>query len=408
MNKNILSLALAGACAIPAFASTTVDLYIYRVGSNSGTDTLANTGNEAWIDVWSTNGTTYSYKNSINTGIFASGTATSEGLINFNPANALQLNDPTGATYLDGKYLAFTGYKSKHTTSLANSTGSTINRSVGVLDITTNTITRTHFSDFSSGNNPRSAIPNDTGSKLWMDGGAGSARYATVNDGASNQTSIQLSTTTTNLRQIEIVRDSSLPPEQLYTTSASGSTRVATVGTGVPTTSGQTIANLPGINTTNTSTSPYGVFFADLSSTVAGVDTLYVADDSASGGIQKYTLTGSAWVLTGTVSATSVRGLTGYVDSDGVRLFGTTGGSTASGGGSGTVYSFLDTTGYNGTITGTASTLFTQAALQTALGGAGDHYAFRGPEVAIPEASTFALLAGLGALTVAFVRRKQS
>jgi hypothetical protein len=239
-----------------------------------------------------------------------------------------------------------------------------------------------------------------------MDGGAGSARYATVNDGASNQTSIQLSTTTTNLRQIEIVRDSSLPPEQLYTTSASGSTRVATVGTGVPTTSGQTIANLPGINTTNTSTSPYGVFFADLSSTVAGVDTLYVADDSASGGIQKYTLTGSAWVLTGTVSATSVRGLTGYVDSDGVRLFGTTGGSTATGGGK--VYSFLDNTGYNVSISGAAPTLFTQDALQAALGGTNNHYAFRGPEVAIPEASTFALLAGLGALTVAFVRRKQS
>jgi hypothetical protein len=232
-----------------------------------------------------------------------------------------------------------------------------------------------------------------------MDGGAGSARYATVNNGATNQTSTQLSTAPTNLRQIEIVSDS--VGTQLYTTSGSGTTRVATVATGVPTTSGQTITNLPGFSSTG---SPYGVFFADLSSAVAGVDTLYVADDAA--GIQKYTLTSGAWVLTGTATASTVRGLTGYVDSDGVRLFGTTGGSTSTGGG--TVYSFLDNTGYNGTITGAAPTLFTQAALQTALGGTSDHYAFRGPEVAIPEASTFALLAGLGALTVAFVRRKQS
>ena len=36
-------------------------------------------------------------------------------------------------------------------------------------------------------------------------------------------------------------------------------------------------------------------------------DTLYVADDSAGGGIQKWSLVSGAWVLNGTITGTTVR-----------------------------------------------------------------------------------------------------
>src|SRR5262249_53369452 len=53
-------------------------------------------------------------------------------------------------------------------------------------------------------------------------------------------------------------------------------------------------------------------------------------------------------------------GLTGQVVGSNVILYGTTGGSAAAGGG--TLYTFTDTTGYNGTISGTANNIATAAA----------------------------------------------
>src|SRR6185503_5397964 len=84
---------------------------------------------------------------------------------------------------------------------------------------------------------------------------------------------------------------------QLYVSSSSSTIRVATVGTGLPTTSGQTITNLPGFPTTG---SPYAYFFADLTAAVTGVDTLYVASDDAAA-LTKYSLVGGSWVTHGTV-----------------------------------------------------------------------------------------------------------
>ena len=57
--------------------------------------------------------------------------------------------------------------------------------------------------------------------------------------------------------------------KQLYNSDSSGSTiRIGTVGTGLPTTSGQTITNLQGIPAA--SGSPYAFFLADLSAAVDG------------------------------------------------------------------------------------------------------------------------------------------
>src|SRR5262249_45589087 len=146
--------------------------------------------------------------------------------------------------------------------------------------------------------------------------------------------------TVTNTRVPEIFSG------QLYESDSSGSTvRLGTVGTGLPTTSGQTITSLPGFPTSTGSA--YGYYFADLSSSVSGYDTLYVADDAA--GIQKYSLVSGSWTLNGTIgsSTNAVRGLTGFVSGGNVTLFATTGGGAAAGGG--TLYSVTDSAGYNAT-----------------------------------------------------------
>src|SRR5262249_12590729 len=118
------------------------------------------------------------------------------------------------------------------------------------------------------------------------------------------------------------------------------------------------ITGLPGIPTSG---SHYNFFFADLDAGVAGVDTLYLAEDTASGGqIQKYSLVGGTWTAKGAIAASAVRGLTGTVAGTTVTLYGTTGGGNATGGGS--LYKLTDASGYNATITGTLTTIASAAA----------------------------------------------
>src|SRR6185437_1299855 len=91
-------------------------------------------------------------------------------------------------------------------------------------------------------------------------------------------------------------------------------------------------------------------------------DTVYVADDStqaAGGGLQKYSLNGSGnWVASGTVgvgaTSLSLRGVTGTV-SGGVATLYAVGSSTSLG----TLYSFVDSTGQGGTISGSLTQIAT-------------------------------------------------
>src|SRR5262249_52599733 len=194
------------------------------------------------------------------------------------------------------------------------------------------------------------SVVSTNGTDIWVDGAAGGIRYTTL--GAT--TSTQLSSTVTNLRQTNIFAG------QLYVSDASGTAvRLGTVGTGLPTTSGQTITNLPGFPTSTGS--PYAFFFADLSAAVSGVDTLYVADDGA--GLQKYSLGSGNWTANGTVGAAAdaYRGLTASVSGTTVTLYAVRkGGSTATGGGE--FVSLVDSSGYNGAFSGTPTLLSTAAA----------------------------------------------
>jgi len=252
----------------------------------------------------------------------ASGTASSEGLL---------------STSADGRYLIVPGYgASVGMAGVASTTSATVPRVIGRVDAAGTVDTTTALGDASTGNNARSAASAD-GINFYFTGGAGGVRFATL----GSTTSVQLSTSPTNLRQAGIFGG------QLYASTGSGSTvRLGTVGTGTPTTPGQTISNIPGFPLTG---SPYAYFFADLDGTV-GVDTLYVADDAA--GIQKYVLIGGAWTARGTsgVAADGYRGLTGVVDGGTVNLYATTASK---------LVGLSDASGFGGPLSAAPTTLVT-------------------------------------------------
>src|SRR4051794_3783188 len=263
----------AGGFAIPAVRAANGfgegNIVIYRVGD--GTGALASTATPVFLDEYTTSGalvqsiplpTTVA---GANHRLTASGTATSEGLL---------------TRSADGRFLVATGYDAAvGTASITTSTSASINRVVARVDAAGILDTTTALTDAITGGSPRSAV-STTGTDLWISGSTAGVRYATL--GAA--TSAPVATNVTNLRQAQIFAG------QLFVSSASGSLRLGTVGTGTPTTTGQSITNLPGFPTIG---SPYSFWFADLSPLVAGIDTVYVADDGSAangGGVQKYSL----------------------------------------------------------------------------------------------------------------------
>ena len=130
------------------------------------------------------------------------------------------------------------------------------------------------------------------------------------------------------------------------------------VGTGTPTTTGQTLNNLAGLDSTSL-TGPDAFFFTDLDASVAGIDTVYIADEGANQ-IKKFSLVAGTWTPNGTISSANVRGLTGTVTGSNVTIYVTSNGSTLS--------TLTDTTGYNATIAATLTTLVT-ASTNTAIRG---------------------------------------
>ncbi len=329
-----------------AAAFTAGNLVVYRVGTGSGT--LGTSAAAVFLDEYTPSGTlvqTIAMPTAVsgsNRRLTAAGSSTSEGFL---------------TRSADGQYIVLAGYDADvGTATVASTTSATVNRVIGRVDASGTVNTSTALTDAISAGNARSAASTN-GTDLWISGtsSGGGIRYATL--GAT--TSTQISTTPTNLRQVNIFGG------QLYVSSMSGTTRMATVGSGTPTTGSQTITNLTGLDSTNVN-GPYGFFFADLNGGVAGNDTLYIADES-SNIIRKFSLVSGTWTANGSVSATAVRGLTGAVNGGSVTLYVTSNGTTLS--------SLTDASGYNATITGSLTTLAT----------AGSNTAFRG--VALAPAS---------------------
>ena len=322
----------------------TGNLAVYRVGD--GVAGLSNASAAVFIDEYTPSGTlvqTVAIPTSdigSNQSLTNSGSATSEG--------ALSLSG-------DGQFLTFAGYDSvPGVASIASSatTGSTpVARVLGRVDALGNLDTSTTTTSFST-NNIRS-VTSTNGTDLWAVGGNSGVVFNSLGGLGAGTV---VSTTVTNLRLLQVFNG------QLYVTTGSGSAvRLGTVGTGTPTTTGQVITNLPGIPTSG---SPYGFYFADLNSSVVGVDTVYVADDGI--GVTKYSLVSGSWASNGTVGANAddYRGLTGSVSGGAVTLYATRDNGT----GADTIVSIVDASGYNSAFSASPTAIITAGA-NTALRG---------------------------------------
>ncbi|MBY0284297.1 MAG: Ig-like domain-containing protein [Sphingomonas sp.] len=310
------------------------NIVVYRVGTGSAA--LSSAATAVFLDEYTTSGTLVqsialpTADNGANQTLTASGSATSEGQL---------------SRSVDGRYLLLTGYDAAPGTTSVNGTSTaTVVRVIGRVDsngIVDTTTTTTAF----SGNNVRD-VASTNGTDIWAVGANTGVVYTTF--GSSGAGTV-VSNTATNFRTIDIFGD------QLYYSANTTTFRVGTVGVGTPTVTGNLSGNLPGTPTTG---SPYSIFFADLTAAVAGIDTLYVADDAA--GIQKYSLVGGNWSLNGTITATTVRGLTGVVAGTNVSLYSTNGSII------GTV---TDTAGYNAAPSTTTVTTIATASTNTAFRG---------------------------------------
>ncbi len=322
-------------------AFTPGNLAVYRIGDGSAA--LTNASTAAFVDEYTPAGDLVqsipvpTVDSGANQSLTNSGTATSEG--------ALSLS-------ANGEFLTFAGYDAAPGVASIASTASTSNaRVLGRIDANGNVDTSTTTTSFSA-NNIR-GVTSTNGTDLWAVGGNTGVVHSTL--GGSGAGTV-VSNTFTNMRVAQVFDG------QLYVSSGSSTLRLGTVGTGTPTATGETITNLPGFPTSGGS--PYGFYFADLDAGVAGVDTVYVADDSI--GVTKYSLVAGNWTANGTVgvNADDYRGVTGSVSTGTVTLFATRDNGT----GADTLVSLVDASGYNGAFSATPTTLVTAGA-NTAIRG---------------------------------------
>lgn len=278
------------------------NLVVLRVGD--GLNPLSNASQALFLDEYTTGGVLVqslalpTAVNGTNLPIACSGSATSEG--------NLQLSG-------DGRFLVLGGYATPPgLVSVASTASASTPRVIARVGIDGSVDTSTSLTNLYSANNLRSATSLD-GTAFWTAGANSGIGYVAL--GASTGVSLNV----VNPQNNRVV---SIQNGQLHVSgSAQGFYGVSAVGTGLPTTTGQVVTALPGMPTA-AGPSAYDFFFAD-------ANTLYVADDRASGGnggIQKYTFANGTWSLQYTLSPTATsgcRGVTGVVLGGVVTLFAT-------------------------------------------------------------------------------------
>lgn len=292
-----LALALVGALAAPprpalAAAFTPGNFVVYRVGT--GATPLINTGNPVFLDEYTPAGVLVqsiampTAPSGANKPLIASGIAGSEGGLNRSA---------------DGRYLVLAGYAASipNATSLASTNASVVNRVIGRVDSLGNIDTSTALNNFAAFDNPRE-VASDDGTRFWGVSGDGSATdppglggvlYATL--GATSGTQIAAGPPT-NVRSVNIFGG------QLYVSSQQGNNvgrGILTVGSGLPTTAGQTMMLIPGHGTSAASPTMRDFVILDLNPAVAGLDTIYSANEY--NGLRKYSFNGTTWVPNGVI-----------------------------------------------------------------------------------------------------------
>ncbi len=280
-------------------AFTKGNLVVYKVGKSTA-DSLSNAGFPVSLDEYSANGTFVRNHpmpvtvSGPNRRIISSGSSSTEGMMSRSE---------------DKKFLIVTGYDTipdPARSSITSSTSANVNRVVGVIGADGSIDATTALTDAFSGNSLRSAASTN-GTDLWLAGtgstGTAGVRYTTK----GSTTSIQLSTSVTNIRVVNIFNG------QVYCTTGSGAFKsISTVGTGLPTTAGQTIAVLPGMPNFAASPEDPNTFSIK---PVTG-DTAYIADSRAknkNGGVQKWAYNGSTWTLLYTLDSGLTSGIRSIV-----------------------------------------------------------------------------------------------
>ncbi len=228
----------------------------------------------------------------------------------------------------DGNYLTLGGYAAvPGTVEVARTDAATTGRVLGRIPVSTgipdtSTVLSDAYDGLAGGDGSIRSVVSTDGSEFWTAGtrgfgapsGSDGVRYATY--GSTTSTSVEnFPDGQSNTRIVNITGG------QLYmgTGSASAGTSSAvvginTIGTGLPTTSGQSAAPYVDTSVTGSGTaSPYAFWFKD-------ANTVYIADDRAvasGGGIQKWIFDSgsSTWSLDYILSsgASGARGLIGTV-----------------------------------------------------------------------------------------------
>jgi hypothetical protein len=324
-----IGVALGAAQQTRATSLAPGDVVIYRVGSG-GTEALTSSATSTFLDEFAPSGSldaTLAFPTTTagsNKALVASGSASSEGLLTLSA---------------NGEYLMATGYNAPlGTASIGETKATAFPRTIGRVSGAGVINTETALTDFADKNNARSAVSSD-GLKIWVGGGAGGVRFTEL----KKTTSTTLQSLVTNVRQLAIFN------KQLYASAdpekngASGFT-IATVGSGLPSTSPQTIASLP-FETAPEQPYAYSLLALGLG---PAPDTIYVADNKL-GGVTKYSLQGGKWVRRGTVEIPSVTGVTANDVNGVVTIYATSGGKN---GVLGSLYKLSDVSGVNGTLGG--------------------------------------------------------
>ncbi len=317
-----------------AAAFTPGNLAVCRVGD--GAAALSTAATATFIDEYTPSGTLVQ---SIAMPTVVSG-ANLRLTISGSSAASCNLTRSTG-----GNYLLITGYDVATGVASVDSTVTTGGANFRVIGriAADGTVDTTTSTPSFSGSQIRSAI-STTGFDFWLSGASTGILYTTFGANTVGTLIGSVTPIVTNNRTIGIFGG------QLFATNGSGTNnRLQVIGAGLPTTTGQTMTGIPGFVTAG---SPYGFYFADLDAGVAGLDTLYVSDDSATagatgGGIKKFSLVAGSWTYNGTflasttpvIPATTFRGLTGKTNGTTVTLYATRNGTQ--------ITSAVDATGYN-------------------------------------------------------------
>jgi len=292
-------------------AFTPGNLVAYRVGTVSGF--LTSETAPVFLDEFDTNPASPTFQMIVQSvelptaasgtqrALTARGTGTAEGLM-------------TRST--DGRYLVLTGYDAAPgTPTVNNTTSAAVNRVVGRIDSQGNVDTSTAITGEFSGGEIRGAVTED-GSTIWVSGSSNNSTggVRTVAFGAASG-STAVSAPTDSPRALGIFDG------QLYAASFAPGPALSKVGTGTPQTSGQTLTPLvfpPGLLTPSAGSQ---FFLADLSASEPGLDTVYVADESA--GLRKYSMVGGVLQHNDDhkIDNRAIRGLTGIVSGGVVTLY---------------------------------------------------------------------------------------